>query len=86
MLHVLAAEVSSNAKIAIAIGLIVFIVLFFKLIVGFIKFCFRHPFIFIILLICGGLGFGFNFLLGGIIVIAALVGGVVFWLLNEFNQ
>lgn len=78
-------EMTTSAKLAIAIGLIVFIILLFKLIVGFIKFCFRHPFTFILLLLCGGLGLAFNVLLGGVIILAVLVGGVAFWVLDGFD-
>ncbi|PWG00608.1 hypothetical protein DCM90_05880 [Levilactobacillus bambusae] len=82
----MAAAMSNNAQIGIAVGVIIFIILFFKLIIAFIKFCFRHPILFIILLLCGGLGFAFNFLLGGAVILAALVGGVVFMLLNGFDN
>lgn len=77
---------ANNTKIAVAVGALVFIILFFKLIVGFIKFCFRHPFIFILLLLCGGLGFMFNFLLAGIGIIAVIVGGIVLLIANSFDQ
>lgn len=81
----LLAATATNTKIAVGIGLVVFVLLFFKLIVGFIKFCFRHPFLFFILLICGGLGFLFNFLFAGILILAVIIGGIAFMLLNEFN-
>ncbi|MDV7693289.1 hypothetical protein A7K95_00730 [Pediococcus parvulus] len=81
----LAATVS-NTNIALLIGGIIFIILFFKLIMSFLRFCLRHPIIFIILLLCGGLGFVFNFLLGGIIILAVIVGFIAFMILSEFNS
>ncbi|WP_232310815.1 hypothetical protein ABUE38_06500 [Pediococcus parvulus] len=82
---ILAATVS-NTNIALLIGGIIFIILFFKLIMSFLRFCLRHPIIFIILLLCGGLGFVFNFLLGGIIILAVIVGFIAFMILSEFNS
>ncbi|GAB5054033.1 hypothetical protein [Pediococcus parvulus] len=76
----------SNTNIALLIGGIIFIILFFKLIMSFLRFCLRHPIIFIILLLCGGLGFVFNFLLGGIIILAVIVGFIAFMILSEFNS
>ncbi|BAP84871.1 hypothetical protein LOOC260_102930 [Paucilactobacillus hokkaidonensis JCM 18461] len=76
---------TDGAKVGIAVGALVFIILFIKLIIGFIKFCFRHPVIFIVLLLCGGLGFAFNFLLAGILILAVLAGGVVMFIFNEFG-
>ncbi|GEL14353.1 hypothetical protein [Pediococcus cellicola] len=83
---ILAASTAVNTKIAVVLGLIIFIVLFFKLIMGFIKFCFRHPVIFIVLLLCGGLGFLFNFLLAGILILAVVGGGIVLMVLNGFDD
>ncbi len=83
---ILAASTAANTKIAVVLGLIIFIVLFFKLIMGFIKFCFRHPVIFIVLLLCGGLGFLFNFLLAGILILAVVGGGIVLMVLNGFDD
>lgn len=82
---VMAAALSTNAKIGLAVGAVAFVLLFFKLIAGFIRFCFRHPFIFILLLLCGGLGFIFNFLLVGVAILAVVGGGLAFFVLNEFN-
>lgn len=76
----------SNTNIALLIGGIIFIILFFKLIMSFLRFCLRHPIIFIILLLCGGLGFVFNFLLGGIIILAVIVGFIAFMILSELNS
>ncbi|KIS04305.1 hypothetical protein [Paucilactobacillus wasatchensis] len=76
----------NGAKIGILVGVLVFIVLFIKLIIGFIKFCFRHPIIFIGLLLCGGLGFAFNFLLAGVLIIAVLIGGLVTFILGGFGN
>lgn len=76
----------SNTNIALLIGGIIFIILFFKLIMSFLRFCLRHPIIFIILLLCGGLWFVFNFLLGGIIILAVIVGFIAFMILSEFNS
>ncbi|KRM78397.1 hypothetical protein FC84_GL000932 [Lapidilactobacillus dextrinicus DSM 20335] len=81
-----AASLSTDGKIAIGVGAVLFIILFFKLLVGFLKFCLRHPILFIILLLCGGLGFAFHFLLAGIVVLAILGGGLVFFALDQFNQ
>ncbi|WP_304054992.1 hypothetical protein [Levilactobacillus namurensis] len=80
------ATVSGNEKIAIGVGLIVFVVLFFKLIGAFIRFFFRHPIWFLLLLLVGGVGFAFSFLLGGAVILAVLVGGGAFWLLGNFDQ
>lgn len=86
MMPLLLAETAgNNTKIAVAVGVLVFVILFFKLIISFIKFCFHHPFIFILLLLCGGLGFAFNFLLAGIGIIAVIVGGLVFMIFNNFD-
>lgn len=86
MIPLLLAETAgNNTKIAVAVGVLVFVILFFKLIISFIKFCFRHPFIFILLLLCGGLGFAFNFLLAGIGIIAVIIGGLVLMIMNNFN-
>ncbi|WP_236698835.1 hypothetical protein [Pediococcus inopinatus] len=81
----LATGLSTNTRLAVVIGLIIFAVLFFKLIVGFIKFCLRHPIIFLVLLFGGGLGLIFNLFLGGIVIVAVIVGGIAFWLLSEFD-
>ncbi|WP_260267579.1 hypothetical protein [Pediococcus parvulus] len=86
MTHFMLATTASNTNIAFLIGGIIFVILFFKLIMSFLRFCFRHPFIFIILLLCGGLGFVFNFLLGGIIILAVIVGFIAFMILSEFNS
>lgn len=80
------AAMSSDAKIAIGVGVVIFVLLFFKLVMGFIRFFFRHPFWFLLLLLCGGLGFAFSFLLGGVIVVAALAGGGLFWVLGAFDD
>lgn len=86
MMPLLLAETAgNNTKIAVAVGVLVFVILFFKLIISFIKFCFHHPFIFILLLLCGGLGFAFNFLLAGIGIIAVIAGGLVFMIFNNFD-
>lgn len=76
---------TDGARIGIAVGVLVFIMLFIKLIIGFIKFCFRHPIIFILLLLCGGLGFAFNFLLAGVLILAVLAGGIVMFIFNGFD-
>ncbi|WP_395387111.1 hypothetical protein [Pediococcus parvulus] len=86
MTHFMLATTASNTNIALLIGGIIFIILFFKLIMSFLRFCLRHPIIFIILLLCGGLGFVFNFLLGGIIILAVIVGFIAFMILSEFNS
>ncbi|MGI6025101.1 MAG: hypothetical protein ACOX73_07195 [Pediococcus parvulus] len=86
MTHFMLATTASNTNIALLIGGIIFIILFFKLIMSFLRFCLRHPIIFIILLLCGGLGFVFNFLLGGIIILAVIVGLIAFMILSEFNS
>lgn len=86
MTHFMLATTASNTNIAFLIGGIVFVILFFKLIMSFLRFCLRHPIIFIILLLCGGLGFVFNFLLGGIIILAVIVGFIAFMILSEFNS
>jgi hypothetical protein len=52
---------------------------------GFIRFCFRHPIIFILLLVCGGLGLAFNVLLAGILILAVLIGGGLAMFLGNFN-
>lgn len=82
---ILAASASASTKLALGIGLVIFIVLFFKLLVGFLKFCLRHPFLSLLLLVGGGLGLAFHFLLGVIIVIAVICGGLVFFVLDQFN-
>ncbi|KRM78394.1 hypothetical protein FC84_GL000928 [Lapidilactobacillus dextrinicus DSM 20335] len=82
---ILAASSSTNIKLALGIGLVIFIVLFFKLLVGFLKFCLRHPFISLLFLIGGGLGLAFHFLLGVIVIIAVVCGGLVFFALDQFN-
>jgi len=86
MTHFMLATTASNTNIAFLIGGIIFVILFFKLIMSFLRFCLRHPIIFIILLLCGGLGFVFNFLLGGIIILAVIVGFIAFMILSEFNS
>jgi len=86
MTHFMLATTASNTNIALLIGGIIFIILFLKLIMSFLRFCLRHPIIFIILLLCGGLGFVFNFLLGGIIILAVIVGFIAFMILSEFNS
>lgn len=80
------AAMSSDAKIAVGVGVVVFAILFFKLLRGFIRFFFRHPFWFILLLVFGGIGFAFNILLGGAVILAALVGGGAFMLLGNFDN
>ncbi|MFC6170008.1 hypothetical protein [Loigolactobacillus jiayinensis] len=81
----LTAGMTTGTQLAIAVGVIAFVLLFFKLVTSFIKFCFRHPVIFVLLLLCGGLGFIFNFLLAGILIIAVIIGGVAFFIANEFG-
>ncbi|MFZ2588675.1 hypothetical protein [Paucilactobacillus nenjiangensis] len=76
---------SDGAKFGIAAGVIVFILLFIKLIIGFIKFCFRHPILFVLLLIFGGLGIAFNVLLAGILIVAVIAGFGVLSLFNVFD-
>ena len=74
---------ASNAgQIGIIAGIIVFVLLFFKIIIGFIKFCFRHPILFIILLLCGGLGFFFSLAVGGALILAVVVGGFAMIVMN----
>lgn len=86
MTNLLLMAAAANTKIAVAAGLIIFVMLFFKLIVGFIKLCFHLPVIFFILLICGGLGFLFSFLFAGILILAVVVSGVVLMMLNGFGD
>ncbi|WP_386794840.1 hypothetical protein [Loigolactobacillus zhaoyuanensis] len=78
--------VTTNTKIAVGIGVIIFVLLFFKLMTSFIKFCFRHPILFLFLLLCGGLGFIFNFLLAGIAIVAVLIGGGALVMFNSWDQ
>lgn len=81
----MALAMSDGAKFGIVIGVIVFILLFIKLIIGFIKFCFRHPILFILLLVFGGLGVVFNVLLAGILIIAVIAGFGIMSLFNGFD-
>lgn len=77
---------ASNAtQVGIFVGIIVFLVLFFKLIMGFIRFMFRHPIWFILLLALGGLGLAFNLLLGGVVILAVLAGGGIMFAMNSFD-
>lgn len=76
---------ANAGKIGVAAGILVFAILFIKLIMGFIRFCFRHPIIFILLLVCGGLGLAFNVLLAGILILAVFIGGGLAMFLGNFN-
>ncbi|WP_010622707.1 hypothetical protein ABTQ33_10845 [Paucilactobacillus suebicus] len=76
---------TQGAKLGIGVGVLIFVLLFIKLIIGFIKFCFRHPIIFILLLVCGGLGLAFNVMLAGVIIVAVLGGGIVAFIFGNFN-
>lgn len=82
---VLPLAMTHAGELGVVVGVLVFIVLFFKLIGGFIKFCFRHPILFILLLICGGLGLAFNVLLGGVVILAILAGGGIAMFFGNFN-
>ncbi|KRN61015.1 hypothetical protein IV83_GL001175 [Pediococcus inopinatus] len=80
----LSVAMSHGDKIAIVTGIIVLMSLFSNLIISFIKFCFQHPYIFILMLLFSGLGFSFNLLLGYLLAFAAVIIGITFFMRDIF--
>lgn len=73
---------SNAAKVGILAGVLIAVVLFFKLIGGLFRFFFRHPIWFIILLAFGGIGLFFSVAVGGIVIAAVVGGGLIFTLMG----
>ncbi|KRM94349.1 hypothetical protein FC56_GL001303 [Lentilactobacillus senioris DSM 24302 = JCM 17472] len=73
---------SNAAKVGILVGVLIFIVLFFKLIGGLFRFFLRHPIWFIILLAVGGIGLFFSVAVGGIVIAAVVGGGLIFTIMG----